>query len=193
MPYFFLFFRNSGKKLKSAVPLCPFSNFSQNSSPICVTMLFLLAIFLHSRSLRLCISSVWFLTQSQSATVYFFCMISFFFFLHSRSLRLCISSVRFLLLLLSSVNISLTYISDMTWPILTRLGHKYQLTTPFMSHDQIGVKGHVGVIGFKKVYSSYRLRSMITWLMYVIELETLYKSYAIRFWSKVIWGHRGQK
>ena len=68
---------------------------------------------LHSRSLRLCISSVRFLTQSQSATVYFICMISFFFFLHSCSLRLCISSVRFLLLL-SSVNISLTYISDMT-------------------------------------------------------------------------------
>ena len=35
---------------------------------------------LHSRSLRLCISSVRFLTQSQSATVYFFCTISFFFF-----------------------------------------------------------------------------------------------------------------
>ena len=107
-----------------------------------------------SLRLRLCISSVRFLTQSQSATVYFICMISFFFFLHSRSLRLCISSVRFLLfllLLLSSVNISLTYISHMTRPILTKLGHKYRLTTPFMSHDQIGVKGHVGVIGFKKV------------------------------------------
>ena len=69
-----------------------------------------------------------------------------FEFLHSRSLRLCIASVRFL----SSVNISLTYISNMTWPILTRLGHKYQLTIPFMSYDQIGVKGHVGV---KKVIS----------------------------------------
>ena len=33
--------------------------------------------FLHSRSLRLCISSVRFLTQSQSATVYFICMISY--------------------------------------------------------------------------------------------------------------------
>ena len=51
----------------------------------------------------------------------------------------------------SSVNTSLTYISDMTWPILTRLGHKYRLTTPFMSHDQIRVKGHVGVTGVKKV------------------------------------------
>ena len=92
---------------------------------------------LHSRSLWLCISSVRFLTQSQSATVYFICTISF------------------LLLLLSSVNISLTYsvtyISDMTRPILTRLGHKYRLITPFMSHDQIGVKGHVGVTGVKKV------------------------------------------
>ena len=46
-------------------------------------------------------------TQSQSATVYFFCTISYtvavcdcvfllYDFLHSRSLRLCISSVRFL-------------------------------------------------------------------------------------------------
>ena len=87
------------------------------------------------------------LTQSQSATVYFFCTISFF--LHSRSLRLCISSVRFLSS--SSVNTSKSYISDMTWPILTRLGHKYRLTIPFMSHDQIRVKGHVGVTGVKKV------------------------------------------
>ena len=69
-----------------------------------------------------CIASVRFLTQSQScicmitqsqsANVYFICPISFF--LHSRSLRLCISSVRFPLLL-SSVNISLTYLGhDLT-------------------------------------------------------------------------------
>ena len=51
----------------------------------------------------------------------------------------------------SSVNTSKSYISNMTWPILTRLGHKYRLTIPFMSHDQIRVKGHVGVTGVKKV------------------------------------------
>ena len=45
----------------------------------------------------------------------------------------------------------MVYISDMTWPIMTRLGHKYQLTIPFMSYDQIGVKGHVGATGVKKV------------------------------------------
>ena len=39
----------------------------------------------------------------------------------------------------------------MTGPILTRLGHKYRLTIPFMSYDQIGVKGHVEVTGVKKV------------------------------------------
>ena len=74
--------------------------------------------------------------------------------LHSRSLRLCISSVRFLSSSSSSsssVNISKSYIFDMAWPILTRLGHKYRLTIPFMSHDQIRVKGHVGVTGVKKV------------------------------------------
>ena len=86
------------------------------------------------------------------------------FFLHSRSRRLCFVSVRFL----SSVNISKSYISDMTRPILTRLGHKYRLTIPFMSYDQIGVKGHVGVTGVKKViftkksFKSNRLRSVIT-------------------------------
>ena len=70
-------------------------------------------------------------------------------FLHSRSLRLCISSVRFLSSS-SSVNTSKSYISDMTWPILTRLAHKFRLTIPFMWHDQIRVKGHVGVTGVKK-------------------------------------------
>ena len=101
-------------------------------------------------------------TVSRSvSTVYFFCTISYtvavcdcvfllYDFLHSRSLRLCISSVRFLSSS-SSVNTSKSYISDMTWPILTRLGHKYRLTIPFMSHDQIRVKGHVGVTGVKKV------------------------------------------
>ena len=87
----------------------------------------------------------------------------------------------------------------MTWPILTRLGHKYRLTIPFMSYDQIGVKGHVGVTGVKKViftkksFKSNRLRSVITWLMYMIDLDPLYKSYGSRKSSGVIWGHWGQK
>ena len=87
----------------------------------------------------------------------------------------------------------------MTWPILTRLGHKYRLTISFMSYDQIGVKGHVGVTGVKKViftkksFKSNRLRSVITWLMYMIDLDPLYKSYGSRKSSGVIWGHWGQK
>ena len=123
-----------------------------------------------------CDGNMFLVTQSQSATVYFFCTISYtvavcdcvfllYDFLHSRSLRLCISSVRFLSSS-SSVNTSKSYISDMTWPILTRLGHKYRLTIPFMSHDQIRVKGHVGVTGVKKVIftknatsTDYRVRS----------------------------------
>ena len=75
--------------------------------------------------------------------------------LNSRSRRLCFVSVRFL----SSVNISKSYISDMTWPMLTRLGHKYRLTIPFMSYDQIGVKGHVGVTGVKKVIFTKKVSS----------------------------------
>ena len=66
-------------------------------------------------------------------------------------MRLCSDLFTDLVLLSSSVNTSLTYISDITLPILTRLGHKYRLTTPFMSHDQIRVKGHVGVTGVKKI------------------------------------------
>ena len=123
------------------------------------------------------------------------CVFHLYNFLHSRSRRLCFVSVRFL----SSVNISKSYISDMTRPILTRLGHKYRLTIPFMSYDQIGVKGHVGVTGVKKViftkksFKSNRLRSVITWLMYMIDLDPLYKSYGSRKSSGVIWGHWGQK
>ena len=110
---------------------------------------FLLYDFLHSRSLRLCISSVRFLSSSSYTVAVCDCVFLLYDFLHSRSLRLCISSVRFLSS--SSVNTSKSYISDMTWPILTRLGHKYRLTIPFMWHDQIRVKGHVGVTGVKKV------------------------------------------
>ena len=54
-------------------------------------------------------------------------------------------------LLMSIIKTPMTYISDMTWPISARFGHKYRLTIPFMSHDQIGVKCHVGVTMVKKV------------------------------------------
>ena len=36
-------------------------------------------------------------------------------------------------------------------PILTILGHNNPLQYRYMSHDQHGVKGHVGVTGVKKV------------------------------------------
>ena len=118
-------------------------------------------------------------------------------FLHSRSLRLCISSVRFLSS--SSVNTSKSYISDMTSPILTRLGHKYPLTIPFMSHDQIRVKGHVGVTGVKKVIFTKNATSPTDYRVWscdsctYISLTPLYKSYGSKNSPGVIWGHRGQK
>ena len=34
---------------------------------------------------------------------------------------------------------------------------------------------------------------MVTWLMHMIALNALYKSYRIKNSSGVIWGHRGQK
>ena len=58
------------------------------------------------------------------------CVFLLYDFLHSRSLRLCLSSVRFLS---SSVNTSKTYISDMPWPILTKLGTKYPCPLPNMT------------------------------------------------------------
>ena len=87
----------------------------------------------------------------------------------------------------------------MTWPILTRLGHKYRLTTPFMSHDQIRVKGHVGVTGVKKVIFTKNATSPTNYRVWscdsctCISLTPLYKSYGSKNSPGVIWGHRGQK
>ena len=46
---------------------------------------------------------------------------------------------------------------------------------------------------FLKCFSSYRLNSMVTWLLHIDQLDTLYKSYGSKNSSGVIWGHRGQK
>ena len=43
------------------------------------------------------------------------------------------------------------YNFNMPEPILTILGHNNPLQHRYMSHDQHGVKGHVGVTGVKKV------------------------------------------
>ena len=63
----------------------------------------------------------------------------------------------FLLLLSSSGNTSKTYSFDMPRPISTKLGHKNPWPMAFMSYDQNGVKGHVGVTGVKKVKNSKML------------------------------------
>ena len=42
-------------------------------------------------------------------------------------------------------------------PISTKLGHKNPWPMAFMSYDQNGVKGHVGVTGVKKVKNSKTL------------------------------------
>ena len=42
-------------------------------------------------------------------------------------------------------------ISDMLHSILTKLGHNNKCMNVHLWHDQIGVKGHVGVTGVKKV------------------------------------------
>ena len=126
--------------------------------------------------------------------------LSFFLYPAGVSGRVLYLTRFFLLLLLSSSgNTSKTYSFDMPWPISTKLGHKNPWPMAFMSYDQNGVKGHVGVTGVKKVknskkrYSSYRLQGMITWLMYMHQLDHFYKSYHFKNSSGVIWGHRGQK
>ena len=72
-----------------------------------------------------------------------------------RSIRQGIVSYSFLSS--SSGNTSKTYSFDMPWPISTKLGHKNPWPMAFMSYDQNGVKGHVGVTGVKKVKNSKTL------------------------------------
>ena len=67
----------------------------------------------------------------------------------------------------------------LTWPVWgqrSRRGHR-------------GQKGHF----HKKCYFSFRLHRMTMGLMYIDQLDTLYKSYRIKNLSGVSWGHRGQK
>ena len=86
--------------------------------------------------------------------------------------------------------------------ISTKLGQNHQWVKGYKSYQQFDLKGQVGVTGVKNVkklcfyekcYSSYMLHSRVTWLGYINKLETLYKTYWLRFWFWVIWGHRGQK
>ena len=133
------------------------------------------SVWLHSRSLRLCISSVRFLTQSQSATVFCICTISFF-------------CQHFKVLYLRH---DLTDI-DQTWSQVS-VDHPIYVIWP--DWGQRSRRGHrvKKVIFTKKSFKSNRLRSVIMWLMYMIDLDPLYKSYGSRKSSGVIWGHWGQK
>ena len=70
-------------------------------------------------------------------------------------------------------------------------GHKIR-------HDQFGVKGHVGATGVKNVILtktaiSFRLHGMVVGLVYIYQLDLLYKSYGSKIYYGVIWGHRNQK
>ena len=59
-------------------------------------------------------------------------------------------------------------------------------------------RGHLGSQGSKvnfdqNCYFYYRLHGMVMWLIYIHQLDTLYKSYRFKKLPGVIWGHRGQK
>ena len=86
--------------------------------------------------------------------------------------------------------------------ISIKLGQNHQWVKGYKSYQQFDLKGHVGVTGVKNVkkfsfygkcYSFYMLHSRVTWLKYINKLETLYKTYQLKFRFVVIWGHKGQK
>ena len=86
--------------------------------------------------------------------------------------------------------------------ISTKLGQNHQWVKGYKSYQQIDLKGQVGVTGvtnvkkfcfYGKCYSSYMLHSRVTWLRYINNFETLYKTYWLKFRFWVIWGHMGQK
>ena len=91
--------------------------------------------------------------QSQSSTVY--CILLYDYLTQSQSAGYCVLlvSVRFLLLLLLLLSTLQSLISptwlDRFWPdLVTSTGWPCPI---YLSHDQIRVKGHVGVTGVKKV------------------------------------------
>ena len=86
--------------------------------------------------------------------------------------------------------------------ISTKLGQNLKLVSGYKSYQRFDPKRYVGVTGVKNVkkirfygkcYSSYMLYNRATWLMYINKFGTLYKSYCLRLWYGVIWGHQGSK
>ena len=83
-------------------------------------------------------------------------------------------------------------ISDMLHSILTKLGHNNKCMNVHLWHDQIGVKGHVGVTRgqkghfHQKCYFSYRLHGMVLWLMHIHQLNTPLQKLSAQI---LIWGY----
>ena len=90
-------------------------------------------------------------------------------------------------------------ISETLCPIMLILGHNNKSVNAHFWHDQLGVKGHVGVTGVKSPFSPKMLFLLqIKWYddgthIYIHQLDTLYKSYGSKNSPGVIWGHRGEK
>ena len=79
-----------------------------------------------------------------------------------------------------------THVHASAWPPLQKLS-LYKI-----------IQGHLGSLGSKghfhqKCYFSYRLHGMVTRLMHMHQLETLYKNYRFKNSPGVIWGLWGQK
>ena len=86
--------------------------------------------------------------------------------------------------------------------ISTKLSQNHQWVKGYQSYQQFDLKCHVGVTGVKNVekfcfygkcFSVYMFHSRVKWLKYINKLETLYKTYQLKFRFGVIWGQKGQK
>ena len=85
-----------------------------------------------------------------------------------------------------------TFDFDQTWS-------QWPVCWPLLRHKQWwgqrsgwghwGQKGHFHQKGIK----SFKILNIDAWLMHMLKLDPLYKSYGPKNSSGVIWGHRGQK
>ena len=90
------------------------------------------------------------------------------------------------------------HISKVFWPIFTKLGQKYQWVTPLMSRDQYGVRGQMRSNRVKNRFSLKKFQLLYIW-GHFHETHAWWppndpsSKLCSWGWSKVIWGHRGQK
>ena len=134
----------------------------------------------HTFSIKKLISQQLF-TQSQSATVYFICMISYtvavcdcvfllydFFKLGGFRLTYFFLAISFFLLLL----LTICFFFHMLYPISTKLGQNDRWVSRYKSYQQFDLKGHVRVTEVKKV---------------ILKENATPPTWFIGFWRNLVW------